>query len=237
LNVPKDVRDRIVINPEKLEDWMIPVFMENRNARRLGKWKVTGMYDFVIDATVEDHKTCGNYAYISQSSVGKWTQQGSIYRWLNPELITKDHMMINYLFTDWSKATAMQRKDYPQTRIIQQKVELLSIEKTEQFLTQRLTQLENLEHVPQDMLPRCTSEELWQNDPTYKFYADKNKVGARSTRTVKTLAEAQLIQSGKYKGEGVIVPHQAEAKYCLYCSGRPICTQADELIQAGLLRI
>lgn len=234
LNVPRSVQKRLVVNPEIIEDNMIPIFLENRAAKRIGKWTVTGKYDFVMDYTVEDHKSTGVYNYIRQSNAHKYKLQASIYRWLNPEKINRDYMMINYLFTDWSKLSAVKDKDYPQHRILAQKIPLLSIEETETFIKGRLNQLEQLADVSQKNLPRCTPSELWQDDPKFKYFKNPNKTSGRSTRTLDSLAEAEHIKS-QNGGVGVIIPAVKPAKFCQYCPGKQICSQAEELEAAGLL--
>lgn len=143
--------------------------------------------------------------------------------------------MLTYLFTDWQKLNALKNKNYPQRRIMMQKIPLLSLEHTEQWLTQRLDTLERLDKVPQKELPYCSPTDLWQEDSKFKYFADSAKASPenRSTRTFKTLAEAEGHR--QKAGFGVVLTVPGKAKHCQFCSAKPICSQAEDLASQGLL--
>ena len=114
LGLPQRVIDRIRINPTQGDVDLaaaqgieiIPIYMEQRLKRKIGKWTVTGKYDFVGEGKVQDFKSTGTFTYKKQTNADKYIQQGSIYRWLDSKLITQDTMEIHYIFTDWKPSMA-----------------------------------------------------------------------------------------------------------------------------------
>ena len=82
--------DRVKINPTSVDRYlhkhgmldMVPIYLELRSSKKVGKWTVTGKFDFIADGVVEDLKTTKAYSYIKKSNDVKYAQQGSIYKWL-----------------------------------------------------------------------------------------------------------------------------------------------------------
>ena len=94
---------RIKLHPDKPSvDPMLDVYIERRSNRKIGKWTVSGKFDFVHECRVKDIKTTKVYNWIKGSNDEKYRIQGSIYRWLNPTIITDDFIDIMMIFTDWS---------------------------------------------------------------------------------------------------------------------------------------
>lgn len=238
LGIKKSIADRIIVNPTKeyLADnpKSIPVYFEVRSEKKIGKFTISGKFDCVMNGVVEDFKSTGTYTYAKQTSVDKHKEQGSIYRFLKPDLINKDHVNIDFIFLDWSKLSAMKDKNYPQTKIITQKINLMSLEETEKFIKDKLDTIASLLEVSQENLPMCTDEELWKQPATYKFYKDPNKT-TRSTKNFTDLQEAELFQEQKHNGQGIIKAIQSKAKKCNYCDVAEICEQAISLKKQDLL--
>lgn len=236
LGYADSVIKRIKVNPtkEELLSDTIPVYIEQRSERTIDGFVVTGKFDFVGDGTLEDHKTTGVFTYMNDKTE-KYRLQGSIYRWLNPDIVTSDRMMINFTFTDWSKLRSMieHSKGYPPHRIMSVPITLLPLEETEKWIRARLQELRaNLKKTNED-LPLCTQEELWQDATTYKYY--KNPAAKdRSTKNYDNFAEAQsrLLADGSC---GVVDIVRGKAKACLYCNAALICMQAKQLVLDGLL--
>jgi hypothetical protein len=233
LGYPQKVVDRILINPpaDKLYDGCIPIYMEQRAYRKVGKYTISGKFDFVGDGRVEDFKTTSTYTWVNNTNDEKYILQGSLYRWLNPQIVTKDEMAIQFIFTDWSKAKAMQDPKYPQSRIAQRVLPLKSVEETDAFVRRKLQQIEAYWDTPEEEIPHCTDEDLWRSEPVYKYYKDPAKT-QRSTKNFPTRQDAMLryIEDGS-KGLVKEVPGQATA--CKYCQAFSVCGQKDALIQSG----
>ena len=233
LGYPKRVIEKIRINPkpEELTDGVIPIYMEQRAKKTVGKFTVTGKYDFIGDGRVEDFKSTSTYSAMSNTNDEKYIWQGSIYRWLNPQIITKDEMAIQFIFTDWSKAKAMADPKYPQQRIQQRILPLKSIQETDAFVTRKLNQIEQYWGATEEQLPPCTDTDLWRSEPVFKYYKNPEK-RARSTKNFDNRHDAQLryIEDGSV---GIVVEQPGQVTACKYCPAFAVCSQKDALIASG----
>lgn len=230
LGCPEEVISRIRINPTKEElvglvD-AIPVYLEQRTIRPLNGYHIGGKYDMVFDGEVNDYKTTSAYTWVHGGRDDEHQLQGSLYRWLNPDIITKDYIRINYIFTDWNKVTALTNPDYPQCRTQYKDIPLLSIEDTEKWIIDKLNQIEKYKGLPEQEIPECTTQELWQSEPVYKYYSDHTKTTGRSTKNFDSLPEAMNFKSSK--GKGIVITVPGEPKRCGYCEAFTVCTQKDK---------
>ncbi len=237
LGFPKGVAKKVKVNPtaDELESGCIPVYMEQRAFKKVGAYTISGKYDFVAEGRLEDFKSTGTYSYMKQTGKDKYVQQGSIYRWLNPKIITDDTMRIQYIFTDWSALGAMKDKNYPATRILSQTFHLMSISETDAFVKNRIHLIDTLKDASQKDLPDCTSEELWMNDPVWKYYKNPSKT-SRATKNfdVEHEAYARLSKDGNV---GVVIKKEAEPKACKYCPVSQVCEQAAGYVNLGILKL
>lgn len=239
LGYPKRVIDRIKFNPtpEELEadPNIIPVYMEQRMSRKVGKWTVSGKFDFIGDGMVQDFKTTGTYSYTKQTNADKYAKQGSIYRWLDPKKITQDVLQIHYIFTDWKASLAKSDPNYPRTSFHTQSYDLMSYEETDRYIRNKLALIEKYWDAPEEDIPLCDPDDLWQSAPVWKYYRDPNKM-TRSTKNFDNAGEAfmRMSQDGH---TGTVVEVPGSVKACQYCSAFPVCSQKDQLIRSGQLVI
>jgi hypothetical protein len=246
LGMPQHVIDRIRVNPDRPdkvihEEEPIDVYIEQRAKMEiLPGIFLSGKFDTVESGRVKDVKTTKVYSWIMGSNDHRYMMQGSQYRMLNPDIITDDFMDVEYLFTDWSKWDAAKGGDYPPFRVMTKTLKLLPIEETKAFVTRQITLLEKLKDVPQEELPECTPEELWQDPAKYAYF--RNREGSRATKLYDTLQEAQQHMSmdaanPKIKTVGKIDYRPAEPTFCKYCDAISACTQAERFIADGLLKL
>lgn len=237
LGYPEDIVKHIKVNPKKedLDPADIPIYMEQRFKKKVGKYTISGKFDFCLNGALEDFKSTGVYNFISGSNKEKYLQQGSIYRWLAPDIITEPYMTIQYIFTDWSKLSAMRDKQYPQKRLMPQRLQLQSIEQTQAFIEGIIRKVELLEDKPQELLPACTDEELWKKPDVFKYYKNPQKLD-KSTKNFDNMADAQerLAADGFV---GVIQTNPGEVVRCRYCNVVGVCKQAEQYLKAGLLTL
>jgi hypothetical protein len=233
LGYPDRVIQQVVVNPEPgtpLEG-KIPVYLERRAERQVGPYIVSGKFDFVGDGRVEDVKTTSVFTWMNSTNDDQYTWQGSMYRWLNPDIITKDHMAIQFIFTDWSKLRAMQDPRYPQARHQEKVFPLKSVQETEAFVKRKIDLVMSLKNTPEPQLPLCNDAELWRAEPVFKYYKNPEKT-QRSTKNFETMQEARIrfIEDGSI---GLIKEVPGQVTACKYCPAFPICTQKDDLIASG----
>lgn len=229
-----NVAKRYVINPDEnnLPERAIPVYLERRASKKVGNYTIVGKFDIVMDGRVEDFKTTSVYTAMLQTNSKNYVLQGSMYRWLNPKIITSDQMAIQFIFTDWSGAKARSEKNYPQSRHMEQVFNLLSLESTERHIQLKLTELAKYWRAPESEIPLCTDEELWRSEPVFKYYKNPDKL-KRSTKNFDTLAEANLRRATE--GVGVVIERPGEVTACKYCPAFSLCSQKDSLIEQGQL--
>lgn len=204
----------------------VSIAQEQRATKEFMGWKVTGKFDLVIDGQVQDFKTTSMWTYIKQNNADKYVLQGSIYRWLNPDLITDDVMFIHYIFTD-----NVNRPDAPETRVLSQPFVLKSKEETESYIRRKLTLLDKYWDKEEAELPYCTDEELWREEPKWKVYSSNDS--KRALKVFDTLAEANSFVLEK--GKGIVKEVKGQARACNYCPAFAICSQKDFLVERGEL--
>lgn len=222
--------DRIKINPEKVEESDIPVYIEKRVEKEILGWKVTGQFDMVYNGQLIDFKTTNCMTWISGSKTKDYILQGSMYRWLNPEIITEDTIAINFIFKDWSAAKTME-KDYPPASVFEHKYPLWDGPQIVSYILDKLTRLNEYYNQEEHNLPRCTDAEVGMTPSRWAFYA--NQDSKRATKVFDTLAEATQEQINR--GKGIIKERKGCPRLCKYCAGCALCSQFKEYVNQGLL--
>lgn len=239
LGYPDKLIDRVRIDPTDEElaanPDIIPFYMEQRATRKVGKWTVTGKWDFIGEGRVEDYKSASVWSYMNQVNADKQTKQGSIYRWLDPKKITRDEMAIHHIFKDWKVGQVKTDPKYPPLPFHTQIFPLLSLAETENFIRQKLALIEKYWDAPEDQIPMCDDEELWRTEAVFKYYKSGDTNAARSTKNFGSMQEAVIYKSTEGKGVGAIKEVPGQVKACNYCAGAPVCSQRAALMTAGLL--
>lgn len=234
LGYPEQIYENIAINPtqEQIDTNpdLIPIWIEQRAFKQLNGWTIGGKFDLVIQGRLFDNKTTSVYSYLLGRKDEDYAWQGAIYRWLNPELVTDDHVYIQFVFTDWQKARARGDSNYPQTKAFEYPVLMPSVEETERFIANKLALIEKYLDAPEEDIPHCTDKELWRSETVYKYFSDPEKAkqpGARATRNFegdKAAAYAFLAEKG---GKGVVKVIPGEVRACEYCPAFTACRQKD----------
>lgn len=227
---------RVKINPETIEGPCYPIYLELRSSKDILGVKVTGKFDFIDNGKLIDFKTTSTFAYTSGNKDEDYIMQGSIYRWLNPEIITDEFMDICFIFTDWQKNRYMSDpRNYPSNQIISRSFKLHSAAFVQSYVEERVRTLIRLQDVPEEDLPLCTDKDLWRKPDTFKYYKNPQKQ-TKSTANFDNLNDAnrRFLDDGAV---GLVKTVKGGVSACLYCSAFTICTQKDRLIESGELKI
>lgn len=193
--------------------------MELRQTRELDDCVVGGKFDLIMDGTLYDFKTTSVSSYQGGKREKDYILQASIYRWLNPSLITNPKFTICFVLTDWSDRGLLRSGDYPASPCPSKSFDFLSLEETEDFLRKKLADIkENQDKGEAEMT--CPQEELWPGVTKYKYYA--NPEATRATKVFDTLFDANAYAAGK---KGVVKTVVGENMRCKYCSCAAHCTQ------------
>lgn len=232
LGYSDDIIERVVVNPTpeqiKQRNDLIPVYIERRSKKEIDGFVIGGKFDMAAEGALQDNKSTSVWTHVYGGRDEEHKLQGSVYRWLNQDIITEDYIRINYIFTDWNKMSARQNPKYPQSRLLSKDIELMSIKETEEWIRWKLSMIMKYRNAKEEDIPECTDEELWRSEPQFKYYADPNKT-VRATRNFDTLAEANAFMAEK-GGKGVVKTVPGEVKRCGYCDIFPICRQKDRYI-------
>jgi hypothetical protein len=235
LGYPASVTERLMVNPSdedlRARNDIIPIWFEQRSFRSIEingtTYKIGGKFDLVLDGRLFDFKSTSVWTYIKRQKDEDYSKQGSIYRWLNQNLITSDHIFIQFLFTDFQRREIKTTPGYPKAKVMEHPVELLSVAETERFIVEKLKLIERYKDAPESEITECSDKDLWRSDPAFKYYSDPNKTAGRSTRTFDNMVEAQTFMSEK-AGKGVIKTVPGDVKACEYCPAFSICRQKDQ---------
>lgn len=233
LGIPQKIIDKFRINPGPAEllNGEIPVYLEQRLSKKLGKWVVTGKFDFISEGMLQDFKNTSTWVYLKQVNTYKYQLQGSIYRWLDNEIITSDSMQIHFIFTDWKSNTYSSDPNYPKKKILTQNIPLLPYNQTEKIIKDKLKQIEQYWDADEELIPECTDEDLWRSEPVYKYYKNPSKT-SRSTKNFSTMQDA-YIRVAEDNNVGIVIVSPGEVKACKYCPAFSACSQKDRLIASG----
>lgn len=236
--------DLVKVNPTeediRLNPAIIPVYMEIRATKKVGGYTIGGKYDFIGQGVLEDFKSMGAWGYMQGDKDEEQLMQGSMYRWLNPKLVTSDNMRIQQIITDWSKIDSFKQasRGYPQNRIVEKILPLLSVADTEAWIKAKIAKIESLLKVPEADLPLCTEKELWQKPAEYKYYAlTKKKTISKMAKATYVTPEAAYAHYDRDGKVGRVREIPSVAKRCGYCNGRPLCSQFADLESRGLVQL
>jgi len=233
LGYPAKVIERVLLNPTASELYAgcIPVYLEQRSYREFMGKTISGKYDFVGDGQVEDFKNTTTFTWINNTKSDDYILQGSIYRWLNPTVITKDTMAIQFIFGDWQAQRAKSDPNYPPNRTVQKLYTLMSLQDTEQYIRSKLLLLERYINAEEKDIPACTDTELWRSAPVWKYYKNPANTG-RSTKNFENKQDA-FIRMSEDKNVGKVIEHPGQVVACKYCPAFSVCSQKDDLIASG----
>lgn len=223
LGVSEIALEKILVNPspEIIKPDSICIYTEQRIKKQVGNFIISGQFDTVINGELHDIKTTSTYSYTSGCNDKKYITQGSIYRYLNPELITSDTLTINFVFTDWSKNYAMSRDGYPKTRALGKTFPLWSLDETERYIKEKISLIEKYWDAPLPNIPCCSEEDLYTSPPTYKYYKNGYSEGKKSTKNFDNIHDASLYQA-QQGGKGEIIIDRGKPFTC------PLCALSEE---------
>ena len=235
LGFSEQMIEDVIVNPADGTDLegKVAVYLERRTKREIYGRVISGSFDFCGDGTLGDFKNTGTFMYTKKKSDTKYILQGSIYRWLNSEIITDNTLHIYFIFKDWSAAKALGSDKYPQSSVHDYELEMMSYEDTERYIQSKLAELAKYKESPQEELPNCSDEDLWMEESEYKYYGKED--AKRATKNFGTDAAAAYHHKA-LKGKGVVREIKAEPKACRWCSAAK-CSQRDGYVSSGNLKV
>lgn len=225
--LPKKVSENILVNPEEgtSTEGKFVVRMEQRLEKKLKNYLITGKFDFIINGELTDFKSTSAFKVTGMLDEENYIRQGSIYRWLNPELITSSILSITFIVKDFAQKQAG-KNGYPASATPTYQFPLWEPAVTEKYLADKLDTVEKLLDSPDEDIPYCTPTELWQGPPVYKYYANPEKT-VRATKNFDNMQDAELMKISR--GAGIVIVVQDPPRACNWCSVRFECNQYAEM--------
>lgn len=235
LGYPDNIIKRVLVNPKDkdIKKDSIVIYTEQRMYRdydyQLVPYTISGQFDLVIDGELHDYKSTKTYVYEKGLNREKYILQGSIYRWLNPELITGDHITINFVFKDF-RNNSNYIENYPSAQCISERYPLMSLKETEAYIHNKIKTLEKYWKEPLNHIPCCTEQELFSAGSTFKYFKTGYEEGKRATKNFKTLAEASKYKAIKGNHQGEIIEFKGKPFTCPYCNLEEV---ANSMVQVA----
>ncbi len=196
---------------------------------------VTGKFDIMKEIRkgvfkLVDVKSTSVWTFIYGSKDEEYIKQLSIYRYLGHMngYNVQQNAEIFMIFTDWSGARAREDEKYPQTRIEIVDLKLWDINKTRNYIKERVNLLTNTASMEQKDMPKCTNEELWAKETKWAVLQRGKKTAIRLCNSQIEADKLVKERLGMYVEE-----RKGMAKRCKYCSARKFCTQHEELVTEG----
>jgi hypothetical protein len=198
-------------------------------------WVVTGKFDVLHEKNgfgIDDFKFTSVWAVKDEKK--DWTAQLNVYAWL-AKLFGFDieRLRITAVLRDHSKPKAAKEPDYPQVQVVVREVPLWSVEKQEQYITDRVQFHRVTEILPDNYLPDCTDNERWARPDTFAVL--KKKGAKRAVRVLPTHEDA-LEWAFDRKLDDYHIEHRPGNKTVRcdhYCDVKKFCNQYAAL--KGLL--
>ncbi len=197
-------------------------FMEERLHAVMDGVKISGQADMLTGDTLDDYKVTSVWAVIKGVKT-EWEEQLNGYNWLYSENGWKDiaKLRIIAILRDFSKMEALRSRDYPETPIVTIPVRLWPITDTTAWVRQRVKLHLNAEKLPNEGLPPCTPEEMWEKPTKFALMKEKRKSAIKLYDNLENIPPRQTDQ--------YIQRRPGERTRCeYYCPCAPFCNVFKE---------
>jgi hypothetical protein len=191
-------------------------------------WRISGQFDRVLleEGLLQDYKLTSTYS-VKDGVKPEYEAQANLYA-----LMLREHgheirrAQIVAILRDYQKSKALHDMSYPQAPVVVMDVNLWPADLVETFIQVRLKAHGDAQHV----LPLCSPEERWERPSKFALVKEGNK---KATSLHDTLEDANRAMACTPKGVAFRIDERpAEPIRCAqYCSARPVCSQADELMK------
>lgn len=129
--------------------------------------------------TLFDYKTMATAQIITDDKILGWEQQLNIYRWLlivTGKVQRIEKMYVCGFFIDWTVTKALRSHDINDIPCPLIEIRMWDRKEIEQFLYERLSDLQKYKDAEWDDIPYCTAEERWEGEPIFKVCKVKDGV-------------------------------------------------------------
>lgn len=218
---------------ERAEDKHSGDLQEVRLEAETNGWVWSGQADIWQSPDIlSDYKVTSSWSAIGDIKP-EWESQLNLLAFLYRKAgFEVNSLNITAIFRDWSKYKMMSSKDYPRTPAMQIEIPMWSDLKCEEFAFKRISAHKASEDLPDNELPYCTAEEMWERPTTYAIMKAKNK---RATKVTDDEHEAGILlahyRDKHPKDKFKIVERKGKRIRCEdYCPVSFFCNQYNEYL-------
>lgn len=206
---------------------------EERIIADIGDVKLSGAIDIqrVTDEgiIITDYKFTSAWAL--RQDKPEWEAQQNIYAWLVEKVKGKKviGVQICALIRDWSRREASVKADYPQAPIQVLELPLWPLEKTEEYIKERIEahRMSKVQADWGDELPPCSDDDRWVRETKYAVKREGRKT---AIRVLDTQHEADELAE---KEKGYVEVRKGEAIRCTgnFCGVAQWCNQYQQSLK------
>jgi hypothetical protein len=204
--------------------------------------KISGRYDVLEGRDLFDIKMIKTWKLVFDPDFEEFHEQQNLYNLLLHENGTKlKSLNILAFYKDWTESSALRDRTYPQSPVVHYVLDKWPLDKTRQFLEERVAMHIEAEGMSDEELPVCSRKDRWerhQGGEDVHFAVMKMPHAKRATKVVKggTLEDATKVANGM-KGmtaQSFIEIRYAMPKRCVkYCEVAPFCNWYQWWLKQG----
>jgi hypothetical protein len=181
------------------------------------------------NGTITDWKTDSVWTLIYKSREHEREVQLNAYAYLfRMNGIDPKKLQIISLLRDWNKKSALNGGDYPRKNIVITEYNLWDIDKQREYFTDCIKKFEWYRDVPDDDLPQCTMDDMWQQPTKYAVMRKGYKSAKRVYDNLQDAEDLVEMIDGGY-----IVKRESKRNRCEdYCPANKFCNQYQDYLKA-----
>ena len=190
--------------------------------------EISGQVDIYHEGVIDDYKVTSAWTAVFRSRLKEWEQKMNIYA----ELFRQNDWPVKQLriiaiYRDWSAINAKRDREYPQAAVDVLEIPLWGSEKASGFIKERVEELKAFEDAPDENLPYCTAEEMWEKPTVYAVMKGGRKSSVRNFDNSDEANSFWAIQIPAKKFSVQVRPGQ-RTRCESYCQVAGFCNQFRE---------
>ena len=205
---------------------------EERLSVTIDGFTIHGHSDLWKNRTIEDYKVTSTWTLIYNPGGRRdWIAQLNMYLflWVANGFPT-DKLVVWVILRDWMQSKAKYDHTYPQIPLVRIDIPVWRAIDTLDYIRNRIAVHQEAMNMPDDSLPECTAEEMWEKRTTYAVKKEGRKTALRvlnsSTEATDYMDEKCLKKDGTPDPAiSIEVRKGCRIKCDDYCSASPFCNQ------------
>lgn len=204
--------------------------VEERQERIIDGITISGQADTITnDGSCEDWKFTTLYSVKGKDGPKpEWVKQLNVLRWIFFPIFQLNKLTIQAILRDWSKGQ-YKRNPTEITPVQFKSVEITDIwpiEKTEEYIKERVKLFKSCNDLSDTDLPKCTMEEMWAKETIWAIMK-KGRVSA-----VKLCYSEEEALANKSLGDSIETRHGERIRCEDYCDIKEFCSQYKDYLKS-----